>query len=86
MALNVLNGQVNGNSLISASGATGANAAGFATVNALMNEANAELGLHGLTLVGNPFRAYQTSLRDAFVNANENKTFVQSTPCAFSFR
>jgi DNA-binding beta-propeller fold protein YncE len=85
-ALNVLNGKVTGSSLVVAQGAAGANAAGFATVNALMNEANAELGLHGLTLVGNPFRAYQTSLRDAFVNANENKTFAQSAPCAFSFR
>lgn len=85
MALNVLNGHVNGSSLVAAQGAAGANAAGFATVNALMNEATAELGLHGLTLVGNPFRAYQTALRDAFVNANENKTFAQSAPCAFSF-
>ena len=86
MSLNVLNGEVNGSSLISAAGAAGANAAGFGTVNALMNEANTELGLHGLTPVGNPFRGYQTALRDAFVSANENKTFAQPAPCAFSFR
>ena len=73
-------------SLISAPGATGANAAGFATVNDLMTEANAELGLHGLTTSGSPFRAYQTALRDALSNANENTTFVQPAPCSFSFR
>ncbi len=86
MALNVLNGKVSGSSLIVADGAVGTNSAGFATVNALMNEANAELGLHGLTPSGSPFRAYQTVLRDAFAKANENKTFVQSAPCAYSFR
>ena len=86
MKLNVLNGKVNGTSLVSAAGAQGANAAGFATVNDLMTEANAELGLHGLTTSGSPFRAYQTALRDALSNANENKSFVQPAPCAFSFR
>ena len=85
MKLNVLNGKVSGSSLISAPGTAGANAAGFATVNDLMTEANAELGLHGLTTSGSPFRAYQTALRDALLNANENKTFVQPAPCAFSF-
>ncbi len=85
MKLNVLNGKVNGTSLVSAAGALGANAAGFATVNDLMTEANAELGLHGLATSGSPFRAYQTALRDALLNANENKSFVQPAPCAFSF-
>ena len=78
-------GKVNGISLVSAAGALGANAAGFATVNDLMIEANAELDLHGLAPSGSPFRAYQTALRDALVNANENKSFVQPAPCAFSF-
>jgi hypothetical protein len=85
MKLNVLNGQVSGSSLISAPGTAGANAAGFATVDDLMNEANAELGLHGLTTSGSPFRAYQTALRDALLNANGNTTFVQPAPCSFSF-
>jgi 6-phosphogluconolactonase (cycloisomerase 2 family) len=83
--LNVLNGKVNGSALISAPGASSANAAGFASVDAVMNEANAELGLHGLTPAGSPFRAYQTVLRDILTKAGTNKTFVQSAPCAFSF-
>jgi DNA-binding beta-propeller fold protein YncE len=85
MKLNVLNGKVSGSSLISAPGAVSANAAGFATVNGLMDETNAELGLHGLTTSGTPFRAYQTVLRDAMLNANGDKTFVQPGPCSFSF-
>jgi DNA-binding beta-propeller fold protein YncE len=85
MRLNVLNGKVSGSSLISAPGTASANAAGFATVSDLMNEANAELGLHGLTTSGSPFRAYQSTLRDALTNANDNKTFVQPAPCSFSF-
>ncbi len=85
MKLNVLNGKVSGSSLISAPGTVSANPAGFATVDDLMNEANTELGLHGLTTSGSPFRAYQTALRDALLNANGNKTFVQPAACSFSF-
>jgi hypothetical protein len=85
MKLNVLNAKVVGSSLISAQGTLSANAAGFATVNAVMDEANVELGLNGMAKGGSPFRAYQTALRDALLNANGNKTFVQSAPCAFSF-
>ena len=86
MNLNVLNGYVNGTRLIYAPGTTSANAAGFATVDALLTEANAELGQHGLTKSGSPFRAYQTTLGDALSNANEKSTFVQSSPCSFSFQ
>jgi DNA-binding beta-propeller fold protein YncE len=85
MKLNVLNGIVSGNSLVSAPGTTLANPAGFATLNDLMNEADTELGLHGLATGGSPLRAYQTALRDALLNANNNKTFVQPAPCSFSF-
>jgi hypothetical protein len=85
MKLNVLNGKVDGSLLISAQGAASANAAGFATVNAVMDEANVELGLNGVAKGGSPLRAYQTRLRDALLNANGNKTFTQSAPCAFSF-
>ena len=85
MKLNVLNGMVGGSSLVSAAGASSANPAGFATVNAVMDEANTELGRMGWPKAGSPFRAYQTALRDALFNANANKTFVQSAPCAFSF-
>jgi PKD domain len=86
MKLSVLNGKVSGTVLVAAQGVASANAAGFATVNALMDEANAELGLHGLTKGGSPFRTYQTALSDALSGANANKTFVQTAPCAFSFK
>lgn len=85
MELNVLNGKVNGGALIYAPGTTSANALGFATVNAVMAEANAELGLHGSVLAASPYRAYQEALKNALDNANNNKTFVQPTPCSFSF-
>lgn len=85
MELNVFNGNVNGNALIYAPGATGANALGFATVNAVMAEANAELGLHGVALADSPYRAYQEALKNALDAANNNQNFVQPTACAFSF-
>jgi hypothetical protein len=85
MELNVLNGKVSGSALIYAPGITSANALGFATVNALMAEANTELGLHGLTLADSPYRAYQEALKNALDKANNNASFVQPTPCAFSF-
>lgn len=85
MELNVYNGFVNGNSLIYAPGTSSANALGFATVSAVMAEANNELGLHGVTLDGNAYRAYQEALKNALDRANNNKNFVQATPCAFTF-
>lgn len=84
MELNVEAGFVNGGALVYAPGAAGANAAGFITVNNLMAEANAELGLHGSTLAGSPFRAYQEALKNALDKANNNLNFVQLTPCPFT--
>jgi PKD domain-containing protein len=86
MALNVQNGKVNGNTLLSAAGANSANPAGFAGVNALMAEANAELLAHGLTTAAGAVRTYQTALGDALQGGNENKMFAQPAPCAYSFR
>ncbi|HEX6749634.1 MAG TPA: hypothetical protein VF092_20245 [Longimicrobium sp.] len=85
MELNVFNGKVAGSSLIYAPGATSANSLGFATVSAVMAEADTELGLHGVTTDGSPFRAYQEALKNALDKANNNLSFVQATPCAFSF-
>jgi hypothetical protein len=85
MELNVFNGKVNGNALIHAPGTASANALGFATVNAVMAEANAELGLHGLTLSDSPYRAYQEALKNALDRANNNTSFVQPRPCPFTF-
>ena len=85
MELNVFNGKVDGNALIYAPGTTSANALGFATVNAIMDEANAALLADGYTLAGDPNRTVQGALKNALDNANNNKNFVQTTPCAFSF-
>jgi hypothetical protein len=85
MELNVFNGKVNGTRLVYAPGALGANALGFITVNALMSEANAALGANGLVLSGHPSRPYQEALKNALDNANNDRTFVQAAPCAFSF-
>jgi hypothetical protein len=85
MTLNVRHGNVNGNALIYAPGTKSANALGFATVNAVMAEADTELGLHSKALSGDAWRSYQEALKNALDKANNNLTFVQSTPCAFSF-
>jgi hypothetical protein len=85
MKLNVWNGFVNPNSLIYAPGAKGANFLGFISAGALISEANAELGLHGNTPAGSPYRDYQEALKNALDNANNNVNFVQPTPCAFTF-
>jgi len=85
MELNVLNGKVNGSSMIYAPGTPSANGLGFATVTAVMADANAALGLNGLVLADSPDRALQEALKNALDNANNNLTFVQATPCAFSF-
>jgi hypothetical protein len=85
MELNVLNGKVSGSALVYAPGASSANALGFATVDALMAEANAALGANGLTVAAGAGRLYQEALKNALDKANNNLTFVQASPCAFTF-
>jgi hypothetical protein len=85
MELNVEAGFVNGNALVYAPGTNSANALGFATINALMTEANAELTLHPTALAGDSWRSYQEALKNALDKANNNQTFVQPTPCPFTF-
>ena len=85
MELNVLNGKVNGGALIYAPGTMSANALGYATVSAVMAEANTELGLHGTAYAADAWRGYQEALKNALDKANNNWTFVQPTPCPFSF-
>ena len=85
MELNVFCGKVDRDALIYAPGTTSASATGFASVQAIMDEANAELGLpgHGDTTAGTPgaeFRAYQEALKDALDRANNNLTFVLGPP------
>lgn len=85
MELNVFNGLVSGSAMVYAPGTTSANALGFASVNAVMAEANTELGLHGYTPSGDAFRTYQAILKNVLDDANNNKNFVQPQPCPFTF-
>jgi hypothetical protein len=85
MLLNVEPGFVSGNPLVYAPGTNSANSLGFATVNDLMSEADTELTLHGTAFAGDSWRTYQEPLKNALDKANKNQTFVQSTPCPFTF-
>src|SRR5215217_8161491 len=88
MELNVLNSKVNGNALIYAPGTISANSAGFATVQAVMDEANADLLTHPTTVQAGADRTYQENLMKALDRANNNLNFVQpvlqgeQVPCA----
>jgi len=83
MQLNVLNGNVSGSAIIYAPGTNSANSFGFATVSAVMAEANTELGLHGYVVASGATRTYQEALKNALDKANNSLNFVQSGPCAF---
>jgi hypothetical protein len=85
MALNVEAGFVNSAALIYAPGTLSANPLGFASVGAVMAEANAFLGTYGLVLDGHAHRAHFEALKNALDRANNNLTFVQAAPCAFTF-
>jgi hypothetical protein len=85
MKLNVIHQFVTATSLVYAPGTTSANLLGYATIANLMEEANTELGLHGLTLSGSADRSHQEALKNALDKANNNLNFVQSAPCTFTF-
>lgn len=85
MTLNVASGGVNGLRLIYAPGTNSANQFGYATVSAVLAEANASLGTNASTPDGSPARAYQEALKNALDAANNNLNFVQTAPCTFSF-
>src|SRR5215203_835266 len=85
MELNVLNGKVTPDSMIYAPGAPSANSAGFATVQAVMDAANAELALHPTSVQSGATRTYQESLMKALDRANNNLNFAQPTACAYTF-
>ena len=91
MKLNVVHGFVNGSALVYAPGlstcgtVTGLNSLGFISINDLMTAANQSLLDHPLTQAGSPDRACQETLKNALNDANNNKSFVQSSPCPFSF-
>lgn len=79
MEMNVLWGYVSPTALIYAPGATTANAAGFTTVSALMNEANTSLAHHGYTVAESATRTYQEALKNALDRGNNNVNFVRPT-------
>ena len=85
MALNVEAGFVNPAALIYAPGTLSANPLGFASVGAVMAEADALLGADGLIPDGDPLWARAVALKNALDRANNNLNFVQSSPCAFAF-
>jgi hypothetical protein len=55
---------------------------GFLTIGELMSRANEELGLHPITVVTGPDRAYQENLKNALEQANMNLNFVLPPPAA----
>jgi len=90
MALNTSNPTpaspfVNASALVYAPGTNSANSLGFATLSAVMAEANTLLGTNGSILDGDPLRPRAEALKNALDRANNNLNFVQATPCAFSF-
>ena len=85
MKLNIEAGFVSPSALIYAPGTPGANSLGFNTVANVVAAAEAALCADGYTPVGDSNRASQEALKDALDNANNNLTFVQPTPCPFTF-
>jgi hypothetical protein len=85
MALNISTGKVNGASMVYAPGAASANNSGFMPVASLVSDANFSLGNYWFTIAGVPQRAYQGLLKTALDRANNNLTFVQNQPCAYTF-
>ncbi|MEO7265037.1 MAG: T9SS type A sorting domain-containing protein, partial [Ferruginibacter sp.] len=84
LKLNVLLGYVDGTRLIYAPGTNSANAAGFATVNDVMAEANSLLCANGVIDAGNPLRARAEAVKNALEGASSNNNFVQLQPCAIA--
>jgi pyrimidine deaminase RibD-like protein len=84
LKLNVLKGYVNPSRLIYAPGTSSANAAGFATVEAVMNEANTILCANGMISAGDPLRARAEAVKNALEKASGNSNYVQLQPCSLS--
>jgi hypothetical protein len=99
MELNVRYNKVGSGKLIYVPGTTSANAQGFATVNAVMNEANQALGVDNVDtskpadgipdvlniMDGNQQRTYYEALKNALDRGNNNLNFVQPSACAYTF-
>ncbi len=76
MKMNVMAGFVNGSAFIYAPGTNSANSLGLASVNAVMNEANAILLTNGVILSGNPLRARAEAVKIALDKGNNNLNFL----------
>jgi hypothetical protein len=85
MSNNVATGKVNGSALIYAPGTSSANSSGFASVSAVMTEADAALGANGNTVAQSGDRSAQEALKNALDNANNSRSFVQPAACPFTF-
>lgn len=77
--LSVLNGLVDADQMVVATGADSANNLGYASVAAVMAEADAELALHGSTPSGSSFRAYQERLKNILENLSNDKNYVKKS-------
>jgi len=69
--LNVNIKNFDGTTLIYAPGTMSADSSGYATLNAVMAEANTELGQHPMTPPGSPYREYQEALKNSLKNIND---------------
>jgi hypothetical protein len=79
--LNIRNGLVSGDgAIVYAPGTNSADSNGFATLGALIAEADASLAANPSTLSGNPERDHQEALKNAFDAANNNLNFLQAGP------
>jgi hypothetical protein len=89
MELNVREGNVSGSALVYAPCLIGTDAnetsLGFISIDDLMAAARASLCANGNTTAAGALRDYQECLKTTLDKANNNKNFVQATPCPFSF-
>ena len=76
MELNVEAGFVNGNAFYIPYGGT---------INQLMAEANAELGLHGTAYATDTWRGYQEMLKNYLDALNNGASVVNPAPCTYTF-
>ena len=85
MTLNVFHGFVDPNALVYAPGAPSANAVGFTTIAALLNDANTTLGTNSNTTSAGPARTLQEAIKNALDHANNNVNFVQPQACDINY-
>jgi hypothetical protein len=78
--LDVLAGYVSAGALVQAAGTASANANGYATIGAIIAEANAALGVDGSTPDGDPNRATQEVLKNILDRAANNAGYVEAGP------